>query len=350
MNKFKKKYITLINPYCKYNCLHCCYNTKTKVKNKEVKKTIINLQKKGYIVNLYELYPTNESLELFEITKQFNKNKGYFDWLNITNDFEFTKENINFLKKIKATIHYSIFGCSKKTNAEITCDKNYLEKTLRHIKKLKRIIGRKEISFFMILHKKNIDEIPKIIRICEIMRINELDITYLTYINKARSKRFSDYYLTEKDIQKFLKICIKEKKRTKVDISIDKTCGPILTGGFCSRNCNIWAPPIKKYFCGQTRNQYTIMLGSNLVFPCASMAGDEKLSIGRYDNKKMIIEKKWPLNYKNIEEPCKSCERFNECKGGCRADAIFDELEKKRAYNFNAGQKRCLYYNSKNLD
>ena len=336
-----KKYITLIKPYCEYNCLHCCYNTKKNISYKKIKKEMIKLQLNGHVVNLYDLSPNSKTIGLFKLTKQLENGEHQgFNWLNLTPEFPLTKDNIEYLKKTKAALHYSIFGSTKEKNSIITGDINSFNRLLMHVIRIRKLLPNNYLSLFMVLHKKNIDEIPGIIKICEKIHFNGFEVAFLAYINKARNKRFKGLYLNDEDIKRFNSIIKKISKQTNIHISVDRTCGP---SNPILEKCNIWAPPIKGAYCGCAINQFTVMLGSNLVFPCAAMAGDKRLAIGRYKDGEIKINKKFDFDLNKVGEPCKSCKLLPSCRGGCRADAIFYELEKTGKYNYSAGQRRCFY-------
>lgn len=347
----QSKHIVLIVPNCTKQCVHCSFGSYKMIDDQTIRQHVIDLQSQGHTVSLYELDPDAASFERFRFTKQYERgDDNPFTWLNITNSLPLTSDIVGYIRRHRIQVSYSLYGSTKERHALIAGEQNGLDETLRHVRKLRRLAPNNYLIFAVVVHRQNLDDVPAMIELAEGLGINELDFTFLAYVSRARRTKLDELHLRAVDIRRLYQQLASLESSVRPTIAIDPSCGPLFGMRFRNKYCNIWGPEEPGRYCGQGRNQLTIMLGSNLIFPCGSMAGDERLAIGKLEGGELVIGESWPLEDGGLGEPCHSCVHLEACQGGCRANAIFENLRRTGAYDHRAGQGNCFYACARNSD
>lgn len=354
INKSLPKTVTIVNPSCKLSCHHCGYPEFTETDAKEISQIIESLQREGHDVKLYDMDITESSLELFKQTGQYDDPKG-FGWMNITESLDLNEKTLGELEKMTVGFCISLHGPTADISSRLAAPKARHERLLGQYKKLKDNLPDKPVGLAMVIHNGNINYIDSMVELGEELNVDFLEFINILYAGCAPKKMSPTSFLSERDLKKALNNIQTASKYAPFEIQLDSTWGP--TSDIISpvtvipeanyRNCGMFAPALDDKFCNAGYNHMGVRADNRLVFPCPGMSYYPELAMGHMDKDgKISIKDNW-IKSPVEQEPCKPCESYDACKGGCRISAISEGLRLTGKIDRYAGQKNCAKYVSK---
>ena len=344
------KNVTIVNPSCKYSCNHCGYPSYSKVNSENIKNFIKILQDSGKTVKLYDMDITTDSLDLFQLTGQYDNPKG-FGWMNVTESFNPTDEQLSQLEKMTVGFCLSLHGSTPEINSILTGSTKRHEQILKKYNQLRNLLPDKPIGLAMVIHSENIHNIQDMAQIGKDMNVSFLEFINILYAGSAPHKLGKEHFLSKNDLKNALMEIKKASEYSFFEILLDSTWGPTdhilapptIIPEANYRNCSMFAPALQDKFCNAGYNHVVIRADNLSIFPCPGMSFYEELKIGELIENKIKIDNEW---HKQVisSEPCNPCEDYENCKGGCRISAITEGIRKFGQIKKDIGQYNCAKY------
>jgi len=296
-----------INNYCNFNCVHCYVEKKKQEISLDDFKIVIDnlndLQIKLCILTGGEtlLHP-----QLFELLDYAQKNYDGDLILN-TNGFLLSEDIAKKLADYNLLhLHLSLDG-TKDIHNKIRQNNQSFDKVIEATKTAQKY-GLK-VEYLCTVMQWNLHDIPNIIALAKELNV-KVNLKRLIPSSKFIQENL---VLTNKDVKQLEKY-VKESNYSKVFID---TC-------YCD---------IKSKFKGcllNTTQLCSIDVEGN-IFICPFLH-EKEFHLGNIlkgDRLRQIYDdyykngRKFSYGQQDLEHPCRSCKKFNTCKGGCRADAFY---------------------------
>ncbi len=347
------EHVTLVNPSCKHNCNHCGYPEYSAVQNGEIEKITCSLQSQGFAVKLYDMDVTRASIELMRLTSQYKSPKG-FGWLNITENFDPTHEQLRELESMRFGFCISLQGVSPKQSSILSGKPQRFERLIRKFKEIAHLFPEKPKGIAMVVHSENIDSINQIVNMGQNLEVDFVEFINLLYAGRARTRLQPETFLDKQNISTALKTIQRAARRAPFEIQLDSTWGPTdhiipsvtVIPEASHRNCSMFAPALEDRFCNAGHNHIALRTDTGKVFPCPGMSTIDELAIGYFDGRNIVVTHE---KVSQIGEPCTDCTLYKGCQGGCRIAAITEGERLTGALNRYIGQYNCAKYIMENV-
>ncbi len=334
-----KKTVTLVHKNCRRSCSLCAYGPAEPVDYGVIAGTAQRLMEKGYGVHLYDFHVNTRSVEIFRITKQFEGENP--EWLNVTADFSLKGDDLAYVNSLNTTVVISLHGSRSEIHLRAGGIDDYDD--------IVRFIGGFHRHFTLtlginyVVSGLNIDDIEDMMKLCREERsIDFIEFIPFGFAGTARRTLGRRAILDVSDTYRAYRTIMSFHGKVPFHVELDACWGPDFVHS-PEKKCWFFARPLADRFCNAGVSHYALRLHDMKVFPCPCMTEMDELSIGFYDGRDLRIEWNWMEELERCEPPCRGCELFRVCRGGCRVPAILDSTLEGGSMNRFAGFLRCLH-------
>ena len=241
--------------------------------------------------------------DLFEIIAYARKND--IGVSIVTNGTLITEEIARALDKLELTsITVSIDGLKK--NHDFIRGKGTFEKAIRGIKILKEYVKTAKLSMRMIVNRKNISDCSEVIQLAERLKLDSVRLTPVLPLGRAEKNQY--LILDQSQYLQLLKDCHKVSAKVEVVLPDGRIDPKMIRPGEFGCHCG-------REICWITQ--------TGEVYPCIFFG--EKYSVGNVRKEKFIDlwEKSKEAVRFSGNDTCNNCENYKNCRGGCRARALW---------------------------
>jgi radical SAM protein with 4Fe4S-binding SPASM domain len=333
-----KTTVTLVHKNCGRNCRICAYGAMAPVDYETVRKVVETLLRQGYRVHLYDFYIRKESIDIFRLTRQFEgRNPG---WLNVTPEVDLGPEELAYVNRLRTAVAVSLHGSTEEVHRR-SSGKNDFQAIMRFITEFRERF-RLRLGVNYVVSRSNVDDLEALIEVARPWGLDFLEIIPLGYSGNAVSVLGHDAVLTVADKRRVHRLVSRRKNDTPYRLELDAIWGPDFDNDPAPQ-CRFFASAVPGTYCNAGVNHWAIRLNDMQVFPCPCMAGIDSLAIGHFGGQTLDVDQNWLDHKSRIEEPCRSCDKFASCQGGCRLTAMSDFRIAHGRDNRFAGFATCLY-------
>lgn len=333
-----KTTVTLVHKNCDKNCRICAYGAMQAVDYVEVRRVVETLMRRGFRVHLYDFYVRKESILIYRLTRQFEANNP--GWLNVTADFDPEPQDLAYLNGLRTAIAISLHGSSSAVHRKAS-GKDDFEAIVRFLGNFRKRF-RLGLGVNCVVSRHNVADLPAMIERCKTFDLDFLELIPLGYSGNATAVLGPSAVLTADDKRAVHRLLTASRAALPFRLELDAIWGPDFVNDESPR-CRFFAPPVPGTYCNAGVNHFAIRLNDMQVFPCPCMAGIDSMAVGRFDGHDNASFAAFLANRQRLEEPCRSCDRFADCQGGCRLTAMSDFRIAHGRDNPCAGFSSCLY-------
>lgn len=294
---------------CNLNCKDCFADAGNPDPNELTTKELFNLidqmKKAG---TFFLVIGGGEPLirnDLFQIIKYAKEN--FIAVSIITNGLLVNKEIAKKLNKFDLDkINVSIDGLGK--NHDYIRGKGTFKKTIEKIKILRKYCPTTKLALKVTVNSLNINEYKELIKLAESLLCDIIRFTPILLL--GRTKNHQDLLINQKDYLHFLKNIQNIKSKITVE--------------FPGKNDERkWFAHSKEFGC-HCGKEVCWITQSGDFYPCIFFG--EKFIIGNIRNENLLSL--WTKAKNKVKlcgnKICNTCPKFNNCRGGCRARALWE--------------------------
>lgn len=340
MSQSEPKTLTLMNLSCPNNCRHCSYGQLNPVGHDEIARLATTLAAGGWQVHFYDMHVTARSIEIFRLTRQFERpNPG---WLNVNCDFDPTLADAAYLNTLQLALVLSLHGSRPELHELISGRPGEFDAIIAALRRLRPRIAR-QLGVNYVVHNKNVDDIPAFVAFArEHLPVDFVEFINLGYGGNSVSALDPSFALDEAAFLRAYRYVRNEKRRARKYVRLDAPWGPDFAD-VTPAQCAFFAPPVPERFCNAGRNHFALRADTGEVFPCPTMATIPEARVGRLEGDTLVIDRNWILDDSALEAPCDTCDRRALCGGGCRSVALCDNFLDPTRHSLWRGFTFCLY-------
>lgn len=333
-----KTTVTLVHKNCNRSCRICAYGGMRAVDYTEVRRTIETLLRAGYRVHLYDFYIQKESLALFRLTRQFEgQNPG---WLNVTPEFAPDAQDIAYLNTLRTAIAISLHGSTAEVHKRASGQDDYAAIVQFLTTFHARFALRLGINY--VVNHDNVADLPAMLALAQKFKLDFLELIPLGYSGNAEVTLGRNATLTADDKRAVHALVTKMQGSLPYRLELDAIWGPDFVNDTAPQ-CRFFAPAVPGSYCNAGVNHWAIRLNDRKVFPCPCMASIDSLAVGVFDGERLVVGSNWLNDKAQIESPCRECDKFSVCQGGCRLTAMSEYRVAHGTDNRYAGFTGCLH-------
>lgn len=333
-----KTTVTLVHKNCGRNCRICAYGKLDPIGYGEVQRVAETLMRQGYQVHLYDFEIGDESIALFRRTRQFERrNPG---WMNVTSDFDPNEQDLTYINQLRTAIAISLHGSTAEVHRKSSGKHDY-DDIVNFIKTYPRKYAL-PLGINYVVSRHNLEDMRAMVELCKGFEVEFLEFIPLGYSGNVVDVMGKSAVLGTDEKYRARQVVAEYRDQVDFAVEMDAIWGP----DFLSDPhavCRFFAAALPNNYCNAGVNHIAIRLNDMKVFPCPCMAGMDGMAIGDFDGEKIQIEENWLEHRGRIGEPCRSCDQFARCQGGCRLTAMSDHQIEHGEVDRYAGFRDCLY-------
>jgi radical SAM protein with 4Fe4S-binding SPASM domain len=223
----------------------------------------------------------------------------------VTNSLLLTKEKAQKLNSLNlVSITVSIDGLEK--NHDFMRGEGNFKKAIKNIKLLRKYINTAELAMRVTVNTKNIGECKKLIKLAESLKLDNIRLTPVLPVGRA--KEHLDLLITQEQYLKFLKDCRSVKAKIQIVLPDNNSNLSNIREGEFGCHCG-------REICWITQ--------TGDLYPCIFY--EEGYIAGNIRNESFanLWEKSKELVRFCGNEYCNNCSNYKNCRGGCRARALW---------------------------
>jgi radical SAM protein with 4Fe4S-binding SPASM domain len=323
---------------CGRACRICAYGKLDPIGYDVVRRSAETLMRQGYRVHLYDFHIGPQSIAVFRRTRQFEgRNPG---WMNVGPDFDPSPDDLGYVNSLRTVIAISLHGSSAEVH-RVASGKNDWHAIVDFIRRYPTRY-RLPLGVNYVVGKHNLGDLPAMIDLCRGFDVDFLELIPLGYSGNAVGQLGADAVLSSEEKRHVWQVVNDHTASVHYALELDDIWGPDFANEPVSA-CRIFAAPLPNSYCNAGVNHWAIRLNDMQVFPCPCMAGIDAMAVGSFDGTSLRIDDDWLARRERIAEPCRSCDEWDICQGGCRLTAMSDHRVRHGTYDRYAGFEDCLH-------
>lgn len=334
----EKTTVTLLHKNCGRNCSICAYGDLAPIDYERIATIVDALMADGYLVHLYDFQVEPESIAIFRRTRQFErKNPG---WLNVNPDFDPNPDDLAYVNQLQTALVISLHGSTPEIHRHASGKDDWAE-IVRFLDDYPRRY-RRPLGINYVVSRHNQYDIEAMIDFGQRFDLAFLELIPMGYSGNAIARLGKDAVLTAEEKYQAYRVVLDNAVGRPFSVELDAIWGPDFVRDPLPR-CRFFASALAGEYCNAGINQLAIRLNDLKVFPCPCMASLDELAAGFFDGRGLVVEDNWMAHGDQIGEPCKSCDKYAVCRGGCRLTAMSDHIIAHQQHDRFAGFESCLY-------
>ena len=335
-------YVTVLDRSCANGCKHC-YCDSGSGDLERAKRIAFEAHENNY--NVF-FYPTMFTKECYEIQRMLvQEDQGL---IARGDSFDPNDEQLKRYKDIDFSIH----GATAEIHELFDAKKGSFDEIVRNIKAVRVNFPEMTIAVWTVVHKKNYFQLEDTVELCYQLGARYVYVAKLTYQGRARTLG-PEWFLDRGEIAAVLDTLdvLNGSERYKGKIY----AGPRPNWGMSDEearqlreNGETSLKVIKLSdgpYCSAGRGVVTVDSLTGTIYPCQFFVADDRLVMGKWEDGKANVTYFPFENLKEkIGEPCRSCDLYDLCGGGCRAEAIGEHERVTGTFDPYVGMVNCRRY------
>ncbi|MFW6026612.1 MAG: radical SAM protein [Candidatus Woesearchaeota archaeon] len=313
-----------ITERCNLNCKHCYKNKKLIKEELKIDQELKILDKFIFQINNWELNRRNTRISFtggepfvkegfYKLLEKCKKNHDKFLYGVLTNGTFINKETIKKLKDFEVDyIQISLEGMEE--NNDYIRGEGMFDEIIKSAKLVKN--AGISVNFSMTVSKINLNDVPKVIKLCKEM---DIPIAIRRLVPIGNAEEIKDSLLTPKEVKQLWQYVFKINQKVWNGVSIGCEDGMAVQS----------FPGYKPGDCSAGYASFTVLPNGD-VYPCRRLPINSgnltKQTFEEIYNSKEMSKLR---NINNINDVCFECPYFSKCKGGakCISDAYFGDFK-----------------------
>ena len=335
-------YITVLDRSCANGCRHCyCDSGRGDLNNAKT----IAFEAFNNNYNVF-FYPTMFTEACFDIQRMLDQeDQGLIARGDLFNPHD---ERLGRYSDIDFSIH----GSTAEIHELFDAKKGSFDRIIRNVKDVRNNFPEMTIAIWTVVHKKNYFQMGEIVELCYQLGARYIYVAKLAYQGRARNLG-PDWFLERDEIIKVLDtldiLNKSERYRDKIYAGPRPNWGMSDEEGRQLRENGETSLKVIKLsdgpYCSAGRSVVTVDSLTNAIYPCQFFVADDRFIMGRWENGKANIAYYPFKDLKEvIGEPCRNCDLYDICGGGCRAEAIGEHERITGKFDPYVGMINCRKY------
>lgn len=324
------QYVWIVHNNCSRECFHCFCNPLPKDNIVTTARLTRELEQHG--IN-YRIYAT---------AQMDNRLKDIYDKINVNDLIGGHELNLEMIQQRDDVnlIFFSLHGPDKKSHEAIAHkeDFNAVVSCIKKVQQSKKL----NAGIFCVIHGYNYLLLEKMCQFASDIGVSKIIFLKLSHAGRAKTLPAEHYMDQEKTIHWLKNYHEIKYQYGSMQMGLIENWGPQYSK-LRKLFYGVFGNFYPNFFCKCGNEHIALKSSSKELFPCKFTMTAPELKIGHFDSEKgLIITDNWYRNLKEkIGEPCNSCSIFKICRGGCRAEAIFNKRHREGIMDRYAGFPNC---------